>query len=155
MSNIEAITSPVSIEHGGTGATDVASARANLETRLVTFTNLAQIGITQGEETIESIIQAMPNNSMLTYSVGDGYNMAQGVYPKNASGANLYGTIRIIKVGISRTILEFYTSNAVNSFVGSYYSGASTPWLGWQYRVQSSQPITFSINSSGGLRVTY
>lgn len=54
-----------------TGWRKVKLLEAGQENDLKTFTSLAQIGITAGQETIESVSQALPNDSMLTFSVSN------------------------------------------------------------------------------------
>lgn len=52
-----------------------------------TYTSLSQIGITAGQETIESVSQALPNGSMINFVVGTASN--QSIYPFSTCGVTV------------------------------------------------------------------
>lgn len=53
-----------------------------------TYTNLSQLGLTIGQETIESISAAMPNGSILTFAVGNSANTE--IYPYELCNALVF-----------------------------------------------------------------
>ncbi len=93
---------------------------------LYTYSDLAQLELTAGSETIPTIVRAMENDSMLQMLVADGYNMSQ--YPESGNG-----TLLVFKKNDSRTILIYVLSNLANLYFGVYYYANSTEtWTGWK-----------------------
>lgn len=70
-----------------TGWRKVKLLEAGQENDLKTFTALQQLGITLGQETIESVSQALPNGSMIDFVVGTASN--QSIYPFSACGVTV------------------------------------------------------------------
>lgn len=91
-----------------------------------TYSALAQIGLTDGEETISEIFDAMSNNSMLSYVVSGSQNQ-NGVYPSYS------GTVVFHKVNHTRSFAIFVHNTSVSFFVGSYQhpTGSDFQWSGW------------------------
>lgn len=112
----------VPVTSGGTGATTAQNARDNLKTRLITYTNITQLGLTIGSETIETIVDAMEENSTLTYGIGVGYNTA--IYP------DIYGIVTITKTNPNRTRIV-YTSNTGTNYWG-FYDKNDGKFDGWR-----------------------
>ena len=100
-------------------------AKEALGQRLTTYSDLAQLGLTAGSETISSIVQAMESDSMLQMLVADGYNMSQ--YPESGNG-----TLIVFKKNDARTILIYALPNLARLYFGVYYYANSTEtWGGW------------------------
>lgn len=78
--------------------------------RMKTYTNLSQIGLTAGSETIESILTAMPVNSILYVEVGASN---ADIYPTH------YGTFIARKLSASRWFAEFYPKETTDLYVCS------------------------------------
>lgn len=78
--------------------------------RMKTYTNLSQIGLTAGSETIESILTAMPVNSILYVEVGASN---ADIYPTH------YGTFIARKLSTSRWFAEFYPKETTDLYVCS------------------------------------
>lgn len=70
-----------------TGWRKVKLLEAGQEDDLKTFTALKQLGITIGQETIESVSQALPNGSMIDFVVGTASN--QSIYPFPTCGVTV------------------------------------------------------------------
>lgn len=86
------------------------------------YTSLTQINVTSGSETIESIVEALPDNSNLVYSVS---TAEESIYPTN------YGLVTVTKLTNGRTKFEFI-STIGTVYVGMYNVGADSPWTGWK-----------------------
>nr|WP_295947944.1 hypothetical protein [uncultured Agathobaculum sp.] len=104
-----------------TGWRKVKLLEAGQENDLKTFTSLAQIGITAGQETIESVSQALPDNSMITYGVGASNN--QVVY------AFAYGVVTVQRTDSSRVVWTMIENSTARSATGIWNS--ATGFSGW------------------------
>lgn len=85
-----------------------------------TYTALSQIGLTMGNETIDSIVAALPNNSKLQLLIGVSNNA--DIYPSG------YGTLFVYKAGSNRISFEFYHSTDLKRWFGVH---DGTKWSGW------------------------
>lgn len=85
--------------------------------RMKTYTNLSQIGLTAGSETIESILTAMPVNSNLYVEVGASN---ADIYPTQ------YGMFIARKLSTSRWFAEFYPKETTDLYVCSAKTENST-----------------------------
>lgn len=130
LKELQGITS---VENGGTGATTPSDARKNLSVNEKTFIYLSQIGLTEGSETIESIVNALPTYSSLVTNISAANAR---IYPTN------YGLVRVTKIDNTRTFFEFFEKGTAAMFAGAYDSALSTPWRGW--RKVSNNPISCS-----------
>ena len=108
---------------------------SNSDHQLKTYTDLSQIGLTVGSETIESICEALPNASMLIYTV-DFQNNAP-IYPRY-SGPNttVYGLMQVTRR--KNTRIDWYYSvkvdadtQAATSYTGFSYYDTTWKWSGW------------------------
>lgn len=104
-----------------TGWRKVKLLEAGQENDLKTFTSLAQIGITAGQETIESVSQALPDNSMITCGVGASNN--QVVY------AFAYGVVTVQRTDGSRVVWTMIENSTARSATGIWNS--ATGFSGW------------------------
>ena len=91
---------------------------------LKTFTTFEQLGITIGSETLTSIVEAMPDNSIAILNINANCNT---VYPQQ------YGTLYISRVDSGRVFIRFETSPDRDNFrcqewVSSYGRGAVNTW---------------------------
>lgn len=87
-----------------------------------TYTDLSQIGLTIGSETIEGIVTAMPTNSKLQIQVTSANNAS--IYPHG------FGMLIVEKAGNYRIKFEFYYSDQAIGWFGIYDIGGSV-WSGW------------------------
>ena len=87
-----------------------------------TYTNLGQIGLTEGSETIEDIATSLPANARLVFPVGV---TNADVYPAPL------GTLIVDRINDSRVALQFYKKDADRFWFGVYASDNSSPWIGW------------------------
>lgn len=89
------------------------------------YTDLTQIGLTLGSETIESIATNLPAYSRLYLTVGQGNNMS--IYPNGN-----YGLLVVEKTVNSRIVFNF-TNNQANRWTGVFAinSGGNT-WTDWK-----------------------
>lgn len=93
------------------------------EHKIKTYSSLAQIGITAGDttsETIPNIMAALPDASVLMYDVLSGNNI-EAPYPAQ------YGTMRIYKVSSIRNVLEFSSHSSNTRWYGVFNSS----FKGW------------------------
>ena len=139
MSNVEAITSPVPVERGGTGATNAASALNSL-----------------GGLAKKTVYYPSSSGTNLVDTVLDGTFLIAASESNNAS---LYAAIKDTFVYITQ--IFYNETNRMQLAVG-YTNGKIASrtnkdgiWSNWVIAANTSQPMTFSVNSSGGLRVTY
>ena len=101
------------------------------EHNIFTFTNLAQIGLTVGEETIESIALAMPNESLLVTATGQ---TNANIYPHG-----LYGLLEVSRFAKNRIVFRWTQKDSGADFVGSYTDGA---WSGWRKNAVSFSDLS-------------
>ena len=93
--------------------TQVASAKCiNDNYGIKTFTKLEQLGLTEGSETLEGIIGAMPEQSVFSYTVTANSNTS--IYPKQD------GMLIINKQGDWRVNLTFYSDSISEQWIGYY-----------------------------------
>ena len=103
------------------------------------FTSLTQLGITSGSETIEQIVNTLPENSNLIYSVS---TSGESIYPTN------YGLVTVTKLTTGRVRFEYSTTGGT-LFIGMYNVGAASPWTGWKkVYTDVSQP---TLDELGGI----
>ena len=92
---------------------EVASAKCiNDNYNIKTFTKLEQLGLTEGSETLEGIIGAMPSQSVFSYSVTANSNTS--IYPRPN------GMLIINKQGDWRVNLTFYSDSLSEQWIGYY-----------------------------------
>lgn len=122
-------------------AEDVGAA-SSADHLVKTYTYLAQVGLSVGSETIESIAAALPTFGELRLTVGSQYNTS--IYPVS------YGSLKIAKYGSdsSLVIFEFVQKSTNRAWLGVYDSTAVTPWYGW---VETANPAGFLPLSGGTL----
>ena len=85
---------------------------------LKTFTSLAQIGISIGAETMDGIMEALPDNARLTYVVN---TSSADIYPTR------YETIDVVKLNRSR-IYAICVDVVGGIYLGNYYQGTFQGW---------------------------
>lgn len=86
----------------------------NLQLKL--YSNITQIGLVAGSETIEAIAQNLPDNSILVYP-----SMNTSLYPTPS------GVLFVVKWNSARTIFE-YTNILGGRWTGAYYDNVFTGW---------------------------
>lgn len=123
----------IPIEDGGTGATYPEEARKNLKVNVQTYRSLADIGLTPGSETIETIANAIPGDSELICSI-------------TADNADIYpngklGLLRVTKRDIGRIRFEWTQKENGVVYVGMYSSSNETPWTGWHKMMDEKPPF--------------
>lgn len=88
------------------------------------YTNLTQIGLTPGSETIADIALKLPNYSRLVLTVAEGMNSS--IYPEGN-----YGLLIVEKTVTSRIVFTFI-NNKGNQWVGVYsHTSNGTVWTDW------------------------
>lgn len=118
-------------------AAGIVQSVTNIETelakdRIKTFTGLAQLGLSYKSVTFDSLVQAMPPNSMLIMPVATG--TTSGSYAPNLNVPH-NGQLVVIKGDSMTTATTFDLVELANRIRHSYgrystYPGA-TPWSGW------------------------
>lgn len=141
-------SSVIPIANGGTGATAVSGARWNLGTNIVTYRAVSDLGLDITSCTMDEIIAAMPDSSMLVFWVaGDSSSSI-----KDGLGTYGYGTMTIIKSTQYRVDLS-YISNTVNDvriFKSNYYYGGTPTWSGWVGLVTAIEPTEYEMSFNSG-----
>lgn len=107
-------------------STALAGKASAAEHKMKSFTSLADIGLTAGSETIEAIVNAMPNYSTLTISTGSGNNSS--TYPTSA-----YGQLYVEKISKECVYVRYTIKDTAASYYGYYSTSAAgyTNWSGW------------------------
>lgn len=104
------------------------------------MTSIRELGLTQDTETIESIVQNMPPNSMLIYhKYGDKIN----AYPERT------GLLTVTK-GLDQSRIQFTFTGFEFFYRGFYDSlrGAGMEfWSGWRKMVESGNDVKLSANT--------
>lgn len=99
-------------------ASKVGAAEASTH-NLKTYTTLEQLGLTPGNETIETILSSMPNFSLLQIATSSQNNMS--IYP-SAYG----GTLIVEKSYGNRAKLTYFAQT--KEWIGHYFNNV---WYGW------------------------
>lgn len=97
---------------------------------LKTYTALEQLNITPGSETIESIVSAMPNHSLLHCAVSSSNNMS--IYPSEYGG-----TLIVEKSFGNRAKFTYFAQT--HEWIGHYFNSV---WNGWQLSFDELNPPT-------------
>ena len=113
--------------------------KADVNTTVYTYKSLNVLGITEGKETIEEIVNKMQRNTMLLYSVGSGN---ADIYPQSPA----YGLVRVTYLDTSRALFEYTSKTSGASWVGFYASSNDPKFTGW-VRTATSGDITSLANS--------
>lgn len=106
-----------------------------------TYTDLSQIGITMGQETIENVSMALPNGSILIYSAGDSANTS--IYPYRFCSVIVYkmDPSRVVWFGIDKTSGNMQCA-AWSSDLG---------FKGWNSYVTQAIPQEFDLPLASGV----
>ena len=101
--------------------------------KIITYTDLSQIGLTLGSETIESIANALPVGSVL--QIWTGLNHNTDIYPTS------YGSLRVEKYHNVRTCFTFHnqSAEAYREWIG-FDNGSH--WSDWDEVLVASKAVT-------------
>lgn len=88
-----------------------------------TLTSLAQLGLTAGSETIQSIANAMDTWCELLCATG---STNASIYP------DTFGILRVWCVDNSRVIFKWTSKDTTAEYSGVYCATNTTPWSGWK-----------------------
>lgn len=91
--------------------------------QILTYVSFSDVGQTIGEETIDGIVDGMPNNSILYTGIS---TSNAKIYP------NSYGTLKVTKRDSSRVIFEFFNKSTNINYIGSYDNTKTYKWSGWE-----------------------
>lgn len=98
--------------------------KTDIAHNMAIYTNLAQIGLTSGSETIEGIASKLPTYSRLVLTVGEGMN--SNIYPDGN-----YGLLIVEKTVNSRVVFTF-TNNQGKQWIMVYsHTTNGTDNTGW------------------------
>ena len=114
------------------------------------YTSLSDIGLTVGSETIEAIVDAMPDNSQMDTPITT--SSQDGVYP-----GLKFGQLRVVKLVNTRVSFEFYEKDTGKRYWGYYSETASEfeKWSGWLGPVATAKPPQeYNLTTTNG-RITY
>ena len=94
------------------------------EHNLRSYTSFEQIGVTVGEETIEDIVNSLPDQSILTVVISDINNTA--LYPKNS------GTLKVLKKSPNVTFeFDWLDSGSAPEIWNATYFITDSAWCTW------------------------
>ena len=117
----------------------------NDKPKITTYTDITQIGLTSGSETIANIAGNLPVNSMLYYTVSGSSNITE--FPNSN-----YGLLVVDKTIASRIVFTFTNAGGVQ-YIG-YYSITSTTnadvWTGWLKTYSSNDILSGTTDLSAG-----
>lgn len=99
---------------------------------LKTYTDLSQIGITKGSETISGIAEKLPEKSMLVIDVTGNH---AAIYPET------YGILTVEKLNAARISFKFQARGESKTWLGGWSTGT---WSGWK-KVLTDNGIEFQI----------
>lgn len=120
--------------------------------QLKTYTDLSQIGLTVGSETIESICEALPDASMLIYSVGSTNNV--DIYPKFNSGTVQAGLMEVVRLNHLRIVMHYVPKVETETqmpveYIGMAYQDSGVwHWSGWTADAPSVNGFTFAVSDT-------
>ena len=125
---------------------------SNSDHQLKTYTDLSQIGLTAGSETIESICEALPDASMLIYSVGSTNNV--DIYPKFNSGTVQAGLMEVVRLNHLRIVMHYVPKVETETqmpveYIGMAYQDSGVwHWSGWSADAPSVNGFTFAVSDT-------
>lgn len=128
-----------------TVARELAAVNTELDHKLVIYTSLESLGLTESNATIQSIIAAMADNTLLAASCGtDGYDA--GWLPAS------YGFLRIQKITVYYTMLEYQIIYPNARIWRGYYNAASvgSEWSGWEMISIATPPQVRNLTLQSG-----
>lgn len=97
----------------------------NINHRMGTYTDLAQIGLTIGSETIADIAASLPGYSRLTLTVGSTNNLE--IYPNSNYG------LLIVEKTINTHVMFTFINNKAAQWIGVYSIASSgDTWTDWK-----------------------
>ena len=149
---------PVTVGHGGTGATTAAAARANIGLDFAIYNSVTDIGLTSGSATILTAFNALGNNAAL-YATGNDF--AASALPTGAQTGtveivrHLDGRAHVMFYGKDKTVGDWrmplgsttYNGNDSNLPSGIWYPDPTT-CRGGSGETGTTLRINFEINSS-------
>lgn len=101
------------------------------------YTDLSQIGLTVGSETIEAIATSLPSNSRLLLTVASTNNLS--IYPNSNYG------LLVVEKTVNSRILFTFTNNQGSQWVGMYgINSADDTWTGWMQQYNSSKSMVLT-----------
>lgn len=111
--------------------------KTNIAHNQSVYTDLSQIGLTIGSETIETISSKLPTYSRLVLTIGSTNNLS--IYPNSNYG------LLVVEKTVNSRILFTFTNNQGSQWVGVYsISSSGNTWTDWmqQYNASKSMVLT-------------
>ena len=106
-------------------------------TKTASYIGVAQIGLTEGSETIAEIATKLPTNSMLYYTVSSTSNISE--FPNGN-----YGLLVVDKTTNSRVLFTF-TNNLGQQWVGTYsHTANGDTWSDWGSVYNANTPMVLT-----------
>lgn len=114
---------PTASEVGAPTTAELDSVKDDLANFMPVYTDLAQIGITTGSETIDSIMSALPKYSALNIAITGSHNAS--IYPMTA------GSMFVRKTWSGRARFEFYSADNTRKDLIYFALHNGTSFTGW------------------------
>lgn len=127
------------IKVSGSDETSISSSLSNKVAK--TYTEPSQIGITLGNETIESISTALPNESILMYGVGSSTNTE--IYPFRLC------TIIVYKINVSRVVWTAIDKSTGKNATGNWSNDLG--FTGWEPSATATPPQEYDLPLADGI----
>lgn len=128
-----------------TSASDPTSISSQLSNKVAkTYTAPSQIGITLGNETIESISTALPNGAMLMYAVGASANTE--IYPFRLCSIVVY------RIDASRVVWTAIDKATGKNATGNWSNDLG--FTGWEPSATATPPQEFDLPLADGISGT-
>ena len=89
------------------------------------YKSLSELGLTEATVTVESIVNAMADNSMLLHKLGGTATSAPIQFPYN------YSTLKVTKLSSSYVVFECIGTGNLPIYYAYYNGGSTNKWSGW------------------------
>lgn len=132
----------------------ISAVNGAVDLRVKEFTDLSQIGLTKGSETLTSITQKLPANSRLSYyvSAGQGFNVSE--YPSSYGyflAENISNTIVVF------TFISYAGPPSVEKLTTNLYTAAKSVWntsleTEWRLATNANERWVVSKGNNGWAR---
>ena len=103
--------------------------------KITTYSDITQIGLVNGSETIATIASALPVNSMLYHTVAEGSNLTE--YPNSN-----YGLLVVDKTLNSRVVFTYTIANGAQYVGYCTITINGTVWTGWRKTYNSEDMMS-------------
>lgn len=105
--------------------TELEKIKCGVSNSLTVYKSLAELGLDESTVTVESIVNAMADNSMLLHKLGSTATSAPIQFPYN------YSMFKVTKLTTSYVLFECIGTGNLPIYYAYYNGGSSNKWSGW------------------------